>query len=61
MNGGTPPRRPRQVTPLTVLLIVLLALGIFRLGGNLVSKSRPPAACQDLGGNWTWWDGWSCG
>lgn len=46
---------------LAAILLVLLLLAVWvKVDGNLADRSSPPAACQLLGGSWSWWSGWSC-
>lgn len=39
---------------------VLLALAVWHVGGNLLARNSPPAACQVFGGHWSLVSGWRC-
>jgi len=58
-------RRLMRLPPLRVMVAVMIGALVLiyvvqRIQGNEQVKNTPPAACQLMGGTWSWWDGWRC-
>jgi len=43
------------------LLILLGLFAAWHVVPALVAKDSPPVACQLAGGQWSIWNGWTCG
>ena len=52
---------PGQTKRVAIVGAILLALWVvWHIAAALEARSDPPAACQLLGGTWSFWDGWHC-